>query len=122
LAVFAGGRTVAASAAVLGRDEGETLAVVQRLAAHSLVRASPDRDHRRFTMLETIREFGMARLAETGEEHQARDRHAPYFRHLAEQAAPDVTEGFGGWLGTGDLFNRAERRPKRAHRHRRDCS
>ena len=44
-----------------------------------------DRDGEpRFTMLETICEFGLARLAESGEEAATRDQHAAYFLSLVE--------------------------------------
>ncbi|NUS14426.1 MAG: AfsR/SARP family transcriptional regulator [Streptomyces sp.] len=50
----------------------------------------------RYRMLETIREFGLERLAESGELEQARADHAAYFLDLAEQAADDL-------LGAGQL-------------------
>src|SRR5262249_49555583 len=37
----------------------------------------------RFTMLETIRAFGLDQLAAAGEEEHVRNRHAAYFRDLA---------------------------------------
>jgi predicted ATPase/DNA-binding SARP family transcriptional activator/DNA-binding CsgD family transcriptional regulator len=45
----------------------------------------------RLRMLETIREFGLERLAETGELATVREEHARYFLALAEAAAPEMT-------------------------------
>ncbi len=47
----------------------------------------PD-DEPRFRMLETLREYGLERLAERGEEEAMRWRHRDYFLHFAEEAAP----------------------------------
>ncbi len=44
----------------------------------------------RFDMLETIRDFAIERLAESGEEEELRRRHAVSFLALAEEAAPQV--------------------------------
>ena len=46
----------------------------------------------RFFMLETIREFGLARLAEEGEEQAARQAHAALFLALAEAAEPHLRQ------------------------------
>ncbi|MFR9798744.1 BTAD domain-containing putative transcriptional regulator [Streptomyces sp. MS06] len=43
--------------------------------------------HARYRMLETIREYALQQLTETGELQHARAHHASYFVHLAEQAA-----------------------------------
>ena len=53
----------------------------------------------RYRMLETIREYGLERLAERGEVMQARTAHAAHFRHLAETAEPHLRgPGQVGWL------------------------
>jgi non-specific serine/threonine protein kinase len=44
----------------------------------------------RYSMLETIREFGLERLAETGEEAHVRERHAMWCLELAERADPEM--------------------------------
>src|SRR5690349_9016203 len=46
----------------------------------------------RFRMLETIRAFARERLAASGEEPATRDRHAGYFRDLAERARDAITD------------------------------
>ncbi len=49
----------------------------------------------RFGMLETIREYGLERLAASGEEAAAREGHAAYFLDFAEEAARDFLAGTG---------------------------
>src|SRR5262249_56404357 len=44
------------------------------------------REGQRFWMLETIREFALERLHESGDEHERRRRHAEFFLALAESA------------------------------------
>jgi predicted ATPase/DNA-binding CsgD family transcriptional regulator len=61
-----------------------TLRSLNTLIDHSLVYRMDRDGEPRFTMLETIREFGLARLAESGEEAATRDRHAAYFLSLVE--------------------------------------
>ena len=59
----------------------------------------------RFAMLETIREFGLERLAESGEESEARQRHAGYFVDLAEVAELHLHVVAGdqaGWMARMD--------------------
>jgi predicted ATPase/DNA-binding CsgD family transcriptional regulator len=87
LAVFAGGWTLPAAAAVLGGDEGETLRLLERLVAQSLVRALEPIDGPRFTMLETIREFGLEHLRASNDDDAARQAHAEYCLAMAEPLA-----------------------------------
>lgn len=44
----------------------------------------------RFTMLETVREFGMEQLVASGQEAPAKDAHASYFVGLAERIEPKL--------------------------------
>ncbi len=85
LAVFAGGFTLDATAAVMQRFEIPTVAIFDGLAslvARSLVifdrSVAPDR----WRLLETIRSYGLEKLAESGEIDSARRRHAAYYRDL----------------------------------------
>ncbi|MFI6586542.1 AfsR/SARP family transcriptional regulator [Embleya sp. NPDC050493] len=85
LTVFAGGATLAAIAAVCGFSADEADDLLAGLAEKSLVTVA-DGDGGRFRMLETIRAFGVARLAEAGEEERLRRAHAEYFLTLAGEA------------------------------------
>ena len=52
----------------------------------------------RLRMLETIREFAMERLEESGEATEVRRRHAEHFLALAEQAQPHLRGSPREWL------------------------
>jgi predicted ATPase/DNA-binding CsgD family transcriptional regulator len=84
LAVFAGGWTLEAAVAVSGLPLPNVLAHLDALVDQSLVVRRTDADARspRFTMLETIREFGLERLHDCGEDDETRDRHAMFFHDL----------------------------------------
>jgi predicted ATPase/class 3 adenylate cyclase len=56
------------------------------LADQSLLRRIPDVEESRLLMLQTIREFGAERLAESGEGDVIRERHATVFAAMAEEA------------------------------------
>jgi predicted ATPase/transcriptional regulator with XRE-family HTH domain len=115
LAVFAGGFTLEAAETV-GRSDGETegrwsgeepwveggeditfdltvLSGMEELTRSSLVvrDQSVEADAEpRFHMLETIREFGLEKLAAEGEEADARRRHADWYLALVERADPEL--------------------------------
>jgi predicted ATPase len=108
LAVFAGGFTLEAAAAVctaaggLGLEVAEgTWALIDKSLLHR--NGSPE-DEAHFGMLETIREFGLEQLAAHGETEAIRRAHATYYRALAEQAEPELRGKEQGWwldrLGT----------------------
>jgi predicted ATPase/DNA-binding SARP family transcriptional activator len=88
LAVFAGGCTVEAAASVCGLGEDEVIEGLAALVENSLLPRSeePTEPELRFTMLETIREYALERLEESGEAARLRSRHAEYFTDLAEIA------------------------------------
>jgi DNA-binding CsgD family transcriptional regulator len=90
LAVFAGGFTLEA-AEVTGADNaanGERLAVLDQIASlidHSLlIYGDGANGEMRYRFLETIRAFGLAHLATSGEEHAVRERHARWCLALAD--------------------------------------
>ncbi len=92
LAVFAGGFPLEAVEAVAPPDLHDPLAALHALVDHSLVTRGVGSDGAsRFGMLETICEYGLARLAASGEERAARDAHAAYYLAFAERVAPDPT-------------------------------
>src|SRR5262249_39958570 len=84
LAIFAGGWTVEAAAAICEISLMDALDRLYALVDQSLVVRQTDADAvaPRFTLLETIRAFGLERLAASGEDDDARDRHAAYFHRL----------------------------------------
>jgi len=69
LALFQDGFTLDAAEEVLGGDAAEA---VQGLVGQSLLSVRETRAGVRYRMLETVREFGLMRLAEAGEESAAR--------------------------------------------------
>jgi predicted ATPase len=91
LAVFAGGWSLEAAESVCDRDDLEldVLDGLASLADKSLVRTGAA-DTDRFTMLETIREFALEKLEESGEGEDIRRAHAEHFRDLAEEAEPHL--------------------------------
>jgi predicted ATPase len=92
LAVFAGGCTLTAAEAVAGAEaEGTVLDGVVALIEQSLLRPMPGLDDEpRYQMLETVREFGLERLAASGEEVEVRQRHARLVLTLAERRVHEM--------------------------------
>jgi predicted ATPase/transcriptional regulator with XRE-family HTH domain len=81
LSVFSGGFTIAAAEAVSPLPSREdTMTALESLLDQSLIRRAPIGDGQaRFTMLETIREYGLEQLASRGFEQDSRNRHAEWF-------------------------------------------
>ena len=91
LAVFAGGFGLAAAEFVCPGPRSAALDTVAALVDQSLVqRVTPDSVESRFVLLETIGQYALERLVESGEETAARRSHAAYFRRLAESAEPGL--------------------------------
>ncbi len=94
LSAFAGGWSLGAAEAVCsetGAGGLDTLETLDVLVQHSLVRREDGALEPRFRMLQTIREFGLERLAESGEEPEIRERHARFFLKVAEEVAGELT-------------------------------
>jgi predicted ATPase len=70
------------------------------LLDNSLIRQSVPQDgESRFTMLETIREYALERLAMSAEAEMVGRRHAEHYLALAEAAEPELTGTLQGvWL------------------------
>jgi predicted ATPase len=83
LAIFRGGCTLEAATAVAEA----ALDDLQSLVDKSLVRRTGER----FWMLETIREFALERLDESGQAPSARDRLASWVSALAREAGPQLS-------------------------------
>ncbi|MFG3581776.1 AfsR/SARP family transcriptional regulator [Micromonospora chersina] len=87
LAVFAGGATLEAVERVCAAPDA--LDGISALVDKSLVVAGGT-DEPRYRMLETIREYGLDRLAEAGEADAVRRAHAAEYLALAEAAEPEL--------------------------------
>ncbi|MFE7185964.1 BTAD domain-containing putative transcriptional regulator [Streptomyces erythrochromogenes] len=88
LAAFPGGATVEAAEGVCAGgpvEEYDVLDLVTSLADKSLLVTDGDG---RYRMLETIRAYGLDKLAQAGEEEAVRRAHAAYFTGLARAADP----------------------------------
>jgi predicted ATPase/class 3 adenylate cyclase len=89
LGVFAGGFSLEAAEAVCAAN----LDALASLVDKSLTRREGDR----FTMLQTIREYAVERLANRPDDDDARTRHAQYFLDLAEEAYTQRIEHEAEW-------------------------
>ena len=103
LAVFAGGWTLDAAEAVCNCPDGSSpgaLPGLGQLLDKSLLRQQePPDGEPRFAMLETVREYALERLEQSGEAAAIRRRHAGHFLAMAERAAPALAgPGQRGWL------------------------
>ena len=122
LSIFVGGFTMAAARSVAGGQrpstatpqegehapgppavpalDGDVLQLLESLLAMSLVQREvrPDGEQR-FSILETVREFGLERLGECGEVGALRRRHASAYLTFAERAKQELSgPDQGVWL------------------------
>ncbi|HTE65550.1 MAG TPA: tetratricopeptide repeat protein, partial [Candidatus Binatia bacterium] len=115
LSVFVGSFTLDAAEEVCSADASErqqVLELLSRLVDRSLVQVEEAAAEARYRLLETIRQYGRDRLAESGpdglagasEETAVRTRHLDFYVALAERAEPEL-EGAGlmTWLERLDL-------------------
>jgi tetratricopeptide (TPR) repeat protein len=102
VSVFAETFSLPAAAAVASGDgiERENMTVVlPDLVARSMVAIEHEALSFRYRLIETLREYGRARLAETGESGAVRRRHAAWFLTLAREAAQHFADpGRRRWL------------------------
>jgi predicted ATPase len=105
LGVFAGPFGLLAAEAVgadspgEGQAPGQVTDTLGSLVDSSLVRADTRGGEPRFSLLETIRDYALERLA-GGDWVQAHDRHAAYFQALAEPSGAELAgPGQLPWLG-----------------------
>ena len=97
LAVFSGGWTIEGAEAVIGEDEA--LDGLLGLVNKSLVNVEEQSGASRYRFLETIRQYAMDKLLESGEAVESRNRHLDYVLKLAGDVE---SQGFGSqrlpWL------------------------
>lgn len=104
LAIFAGGFTIEAAEDVGGEGgRGDTPSVLDGITAlveQSLLIQVPSPDGEpRYSMLETVREFGLERLDERGEAAATRRQHATRMLAFAEEGGPELYAAEQGiWL------------------------
>ena len=94
LSVFAGGWTVDAAETICAPDDsagGEVLDLLTRLIDKSMVVVQGGASGvERYRLLETLRQYGQERLAESGEADALRDRHFAYYLALVKTAHKEV--------------------------------
>jgi predicted ATPase/DNA-binding SARP family transcriptional activator len=96
VAVFAGGFTLDAVDLVCAGDGVErdrTLDLLGSLVDQSLVIAEERQLGVRYRLLETVRQYGLERLAAAGESEGVSGRHRDAFLALAERAGPELETG-----------------------------
>src|SRR3954469_10332734 len=89
LGVFAGGFGLDAAEQVCADEELDRYAILDLLTAlvdKSLVLTIERGADVRYGMLETIRQYAVWWLEESGEQHRLRDRHLQHFAALADEA------------------------------------
>ena len=104
LAIFPGGTTLAAAERICADDLLPSAAVLPALSGlvdKSILSVAEGQDgpSPRYRMLETVRAYGLERLADAGEETAVRDAFAAYYLDLAETADPGLrAAGQRRWL------------------------
>lgn len=103
LSVFSGRFSLEAAESAAGFGEILPEAVLDLLAElvdKSLVLSDEREEEAGFRMLETIRDYGLEKLRSSGEEKEARGRHAEFYLKLAEEAEPELTgRNVVSWIG-----------------------
>jgi predicted ATPase/DNA-binding XRE family transcriptional regulator len=95
LAVFAGGCTVEAAAAVSAVTAGDAAAMIASLVDKSLVVAQPAGDERRYTLLDSMRAYASQKLDQAGERNEISHRYLNVVAELIDSIdrADRVAEG-----------------------------
>jgi len=108
IAVFAGGCALEAAESVCAGGDVSTVDVldlVTHLVDKSLVAAEGYSGDARYRLLETVRQYGLGQLLQSGESDAARRRHRDWCLALVEEAGPEFFRGPepGAWLERLDL-------------------
>ncbi len=88
LSIFVGGFTVDAAEEVCGADDSPVLETLGRLFDKSLIVRDATDD--RYRMLETVRQFAVAKLTDSGEGPDVAGRHLTWFVALAERGEEEI--------------------------------
>jgi predicted ATPase/DNA-binding CsgD family transcriptional regulator len=99
VSIFRGGFDLSAAEWVCagdGIDADGVVDLVAGLVDKSVLLREEHGSHVRYRLLETIRRYGLARLAESGTEERLRRRHREYLQQLVDGAAAN-------WFGPQDL-------------------
>ncbi|MFF9040562.1 ATP-binding protein [Streptomyces sp. NPDC014892] len=110
LSVFAGAFGLDAAEAVCAGDgigREEVLDLLDRLVVQSVVLPTEHEGMPRYRLLETLRQYGRERLAESGEEQRTLRRHDTFYLALAEHIADS-------WYGPGQHESLARLRAEHA--------
>ncbi|MFQ5967053.1 MAG: adenylate/guanylate cyclase domain-containing protein [Acidimicrobiia bacterium] len=98
LGIFAGGFTLGAAEQVVAGASAMIVESVASLLDKSMLSRRVHLGETRFAMLETLREFALEELAESGKQEVA-ERYNAYFLSLAEEAEPELAgEAQGIWM------------------------
>lgn len=98
LSVFVGGcslQAIEAISGIAGKPDKPLIDAVTSLLNQSLLQSKPQvgTEERRFTMLETIREYGLACLQNSDEEETIHQAHAAYYLAQAKTLEQQVLQG-----------------------------
>jgi predicted ATPase/class 3 adenylate cyclase len=107
LAVFSGGWTFEAAEAVVGEEEA--MDGLLGLVNKSLVNVEEQDGKSRYRFLETIRQYAMEKLLESGEAVNVRDRHLDYFLQRMEPSLQRDQRIFGALPDDTEWLDRMER-------------
>jgi predicted ATPase/class 3 adenylate cyclase len=88
LSVLVGEWTLEPAARVAGRTVAETTSIVGRLVAKSLVVPASTGEWTAYRLLDTVRLYGLRRLADAGREAAARERHCAAFHEPLAELSP----------------------------------
>ena len=94
LAVCSNGTTLEAAEQVCtaaGAIDGSVQEVLEALVDNSMLQRQEREKEMRFWLLQTLREYGLERLVEVGEQEATQAAHAAYYLSWVEQAAPKLS-------------------------------
>jgi non-specific serine/threonine protein kinase len=113
LAVFAGGWSLEAAEVVCADERippADVLDLLAQLVSKSLVQSDEvGASARRYSLLETVRQYGRERLLAAGSADAMYQRHATYFLEFGEQLEPEQVFPLGHAVPTAELLDPLER-------------